>query len=48
MRMITRNVNIVHLTLEGQEDLYQELSKPFLNCIDKFLIDVTEKGPKRD
>ena len=30
------------------EDLYQELYKTFLNCIDKFLIDVTEKGPKRD
>ena len=30
------------------EDLYQELSKTFLNCIDKFLIDITEKEPKRD
>lgn len=28
------------------EDLYQELSKTFLNCIDKFLIDVAEKELK--
>lgn len=28
------------------EDLYQELSKTFLNCINKFLIDMSEKEPK--
>lgn len=28
------------------EDLYQELSKTFLVCIDRFLMSMTEKEPK--
>lgn len=30
------------------EDLFQELSKTFLLCIERFCVEEVKKGPKRD